>query len=108
MDLNLELLTQNIIYGLSNGALIALIALGYTLVYGIVELINFAHGEVFMMGAFFAASVVGWTSVTNESTGPAIFAVAALAFVGAMSFSATVNYSIDRFTYRRLRNSPRL
>ena len=44
--------------GLTNGALIALIALGYTLVYGIVELINFAHGEVFMMGAFFAHTVV--------------------------------------------------
>jgi branched-chain amino acid transport system permease protein len=108
MSFNWELFTQIVIYGVANGALIALIALGYTLVYGIVELINFAHGEVFMMGAFFAASVVGWTTVTNESPGPAILAVGVLALIGAMLFSAGVNYSIDRFTYRRLRNAPRL
>ena len=51
MDFNSTLFTQYLIIGFANGALIALIALGYTLVYGIVELINFAHGEVFMMGA---------------------------------------------------------
>src|SRR5688500_3007495 len=108
MDFNAELFTQIVIFGIANGALIALIALGYTLVYGIVELINFAHDEVFMMGAFFAVSIVGWSSVTNESAGPAILAVALLALVCAMTFSATLNYSIDRIAYRRLRNAPRL
>ena len=53
MEFNWTLFAQYLILGVTNGALIALIALGYTLVYGIVELINFAHGEVFMMGAFF-------------------------------------------------------
>ena len=52
-------LLQQLLTGLSNGALIAVIALGYTLVYGIVEMVNFAHGEVFMMGSFMALSLVG-------------------------------------------------
>ncbi len=56
MDFNVNLFLQYTIIGLATGSLIALIALGYTLVYGIIELINFAHGEVFMMGAFFAAT----------------------------------------------------
>jgi branched-chain amino acid transport system permease protein len=106
--MNYELLTQYLIIGLANGALIALIALGYTLVYGIVEVINFAHGEVFMMGAFFATSIVTWVGVTNESAPIAILGVVGLGLVGAMLFSATVNYSIDRIGYRRLRNAPRL
>ena len=55
MEFNWTLFIQYLIIGITNGALIALIALGYTLVYGIVELINFAHGEVFMMGAFLRA-----------------------------------------------------
>ena len=59
LGINWELLLQSCVIGLANGSLIALIALGYTIVYGIVELINFAHGEVFMMGAFMAATVVG-------------------------------------------------
>ena len=58
MDIHANLLLQYLIIGIANGALIALIALGYTIVYGIVEVINFAHGDVFMMGAFFATTLV--------------------------------------------------
>ena len=58
MEFNATLFAQYVILGVTNGALIALIALGYTLVYGIVELINFAHGEVFMMGAFLSLTAV--------------------------------------------------
>ena len=58
MEFNWTLFAQYLILGITSGALIALIALGYTLVYGIVEFINFAHGEVFMMGALFAITVV--------------------------------------------------
>ena len=65
MEFNWTLFTQYIILGVTNGALIALIALGYTLVYGIVELINFAHGEVFMMGSFVALTAVGAFSLTT-------------------------------------------
>ena len=65
MDFNWTLFFQFMIIGLASGSLIALIALGYTLVYGIIELINFAHGEVFMMGAFFASTVIVLTGVTG-------------------------------------------
>ena len=54
-----EVFMQQVIYGLSNGMIIALVALGYTMVYGIVELINFAHGDLFMLGGFFALTIVG-------------------------------------------------
>jgi branched-chain amino acid transport system permease protein len=99
---------QVLIIGLATGSLIALIALGYTLVYGIIELINFAHGEVFMMGAMFAATVVGLSSVTRDSSTFAIVGVLLLALVGSMAFSALLNVGIDRLAYRRLRNAPRL
>ncbi len=108
MEFNGSLFIQFLIIGTASGALIALIALGYTLVYGIVELINFAHGEVFMVGAFFALSVVAATGVTGESSWGAIVGVTLLAFAGAMLFSGLVNYGIDRIAYRRLRNAPRL
>jgi branched-chain amino acid transport system permease protein len=77
-------------------------------VYGIVEIINFAHGEVFMLGAFFAASVVAWTGITNQSSSLAIVGVVVLALLAAMVFSGLINYGIDRIAYRRLRNAPRL
>ena len=54
-----EILIQQILVGLVNGAIIAIIALGYTLVYGIIELINFAHGDLFMLGAFASLTVIG-------------------------------------------------
>ena len=103
-----ELLLQYLVIGLANGALIALIALGYTIVYGIVEIINFAHGEVFMLGAFFAATIVGWTGITNTSPSGQIIGVILLALVAAMIFSGILNFGIDRVAYKRLRNAPRL
>ena len=63
---NTEVFLQQLIYGLSNGMIIALVALGYTMVYGIVELINFAHGDVFTLGGFLTLTIVGvlvaWSS----------------------------------------------
>jgi branched-chain amino acid transport system permease protein len=106
--MDVELLVQYLVIGLANGALIALIALGYTIVYGIVELINFAHGEVFMMGAFFATTLITWAGVTRDSRSTAIVGVVILGLVGAMMFSAVVNFAIDRVAYKRLRNAPRL
>jgi len=108
MDFNWTLFFQLLIIGISTGSLIALIALGYTLVYGIIELINFAHGEVFMMGAFFAIQVMIISSVTSDSSGAAILAALAMALVLAMMFSALLNFGIDRIAYKRLRNAPRL
>lgn len=93
--------------GLSNGALYALIALGYTLVYGIIELINFAHGDLFMLGAVFSAFFISvWFGVTSASLfGYAVFL---MCLVAVMAFCATINVGIERFAYRRLRRAPKL
>lgn len=108
MHFNLELFLNYVIQGMANGALIALIALGYTIVYGIVELINFAHGDVFMMGAFFAFSLVAASGITSKDPAYQIVGIFLIALLGAMIFSGSINYTIDRFAYRRLRNAPRL
>ncbi len=108
MHIDWTLFTQFFIIGLATGSLIALIALGYTLVYGIIELINFAHGEVFMMGAFFAATIAAASGVNSQSAPILIILVLALCLVGAMVFSGVLNVAIDTFAYRRLRNAPRL
>ncbi len=108
MEFNWTLFTQYLILGVTNGALIALIALGYTLVYGIVELINFAHGEVFMMGAFFTVTVVGAMGIVNGAGWGQIALVSAVALLAAMAFSGALNWSIDKLVYQRLRSAPRL
>src|SRR3954466_10888991 len=94
--------------GLSNGTIWALIALGYTLVYGIIELINFAHGEVFMIGSFVSVSIWGTLGVTDQSG----VLVSILAILGglaiAMLASGTLNTMIERVAYRPLRNAPKL
>jgi branched-chain amino acid transport system permease protein len=94
--------------GLSNGTIWALIALGYTLVYGIIELINFAHGEVFMIGSFVAVSIWQTFGVAEKSAlvVQLLMMVAALAI--AMVASGTLNVMIERVAYRPLRNAPKL
>ena len=91
--------------------MIALIALGYTLVYGIIELINFAHGDLFMLGSFVALSVVGAFGFstafgTSTATPPAVAVVVAL--LAAVVFCGLLNVAIERVAYRRLRHAPRL
>jgi branched-chain amino acid transport system permease protein len=108
MDFHWTLFFQFLIIGLATGSLVALVALGYTLVYGIIELINFAHGEVFMMGAFFAATAITLTGVTGEDSAALIISIMLIALVAAMIFSALLNRSIDWIAYKRLRNAPRL
>ena len=93
--------------GLSNGILYALIALGYTLVYGIIELINFAHGDLFMLGGLFSAHFIAlWFHQTKSS--PMGWLVFFLALISVMVFCAGVNVFIERFAYRRLRRAPKL
>jgi branched-chain amino acid transport system permease protein len=108
MEFNWTLFVQYVILGLTNGALIALIALGYTLVYGIVELINFAHGEVFMMGAFLSLTAVSAFGLASGAGWAQIAVVSLVALAAAMLFSGALNWSIDRVVYRRLRAAPRL
>jgi branched-chain amino acid transport system permease protein len=95
---------QQLINGLHLGATYALIALGYTMVYGVLRLINFAHGDVFMLGAYaglFAA--VGFGVAHAPGWGNVI-----LVILTSMAACALVGMTIERFAYRRLRNSPRL
>jgi branched-chain amino acid transport system permease protein len=105
---NLLRLGDNFVAGLSNGAIWALVAIGYTLVYGIVELINFAHGEVFMIGSFVSAGFAGTLGLT-VATGPLglIFGLLATLIV-AMLASGMLNVMIERVAYRPLRGAPKL
>ena len=103
-----EVLIQQLITGLSNGMIIALIALGYTMVYGIVELINFAHGDLFMLGSFCALTLVGFMGTGETSSTPLILSTLTLMFVVVPAFCATINFLVDRYAYRPLRTAPRL
>jgi branched-chain amino acid transport system permease protein len=105
---NPQLLMRQLIIGLTNGAYIALIALGYTLVYGIVELINFAHGEVYMLGAFFSLTLIGLFGLTTQMPLEARIPLLLLILLITMIFTALLNVTIERLAYRRLRNAPRL
>ncbi len=105
---NLTQLGQNLVEGISNGAIWALIAIGYTLVYGIIELINFAHGDVFMIGSFTAAGF--WGSIgLGLATGPLglVFGLL-LTLIIAMATTGSLNVLIERVAYRPLRNAPKL
>jgi branched-chain amino acid transport system permease protein len=96
-----------LVVGINNGALYALIALGYTLVYGIIELINFAHGDLFMLGSVFSAFfLVNWLGFEE----PGVQAVLALVLtlVCAMIFCSAINVAAERVAYRRLRRAPKL
>jgi branched-chain amino acid transport system permease protein len=95
--------------GITNGAFIALIALGYTLVYGIIELINFAHGDLFMLGTFVCLSsltLLGFGSEVGVSGTPWMALV--LAMLAAMIFCGALNVLAERIAYRPLRRAPRL
>jgi branched-chain amino acid transport system permease protein len=105
---DLSRLANNIVDGLSNGAIWALVAIGYTLVYGIIELINFAHGEVFMIGSFVTAwffTTLGLTAATGTI---GLIVGIAVTLVVAMFLPATLNAMIERVAYRPLRNAPKL
>jgi len=104
-----SLFLQQLINGLSLGSIYALIALGYTMVYGIVKLINFAHGDIMMMGAY-AGYFVLVAMCKDASGNNYIVTVPALlcAFLVAMIFCALLSLVIERFAYRPLRNAPRL
>jgi branched-chain amino acid transport system permease protein len=103
-------LLQQIVNGLSLGSIYALIALGYTMVYGILKLINFAHGEVFMMGAyagFYSAGALGVQGYEASGKGfPLLLALAVLVF--AMLSSALLGVAIEALAYRPVRSAPRL
>jgi branched-chain amino acid transport system permease protein len=99
--------TGSVLIGLQNGLLYALVALGYTMVYGVIELINFAHGDLFMLATIVAAAImVSVLGVKHVGAGAILPLIVAL--VGCMAFGAAVNVSAEFFAYRRLRAAPRL
>ncbi|MFT4262749.1 MAG: branched-chain amino acid ABC transporter permease [Nocardioides sp.] len=98
---------QSLVYGIQLGALYALIALGYSLVYGIIELINFAHGDLFMLGTLMSAAVVT-TWFGQTSVGGAGWAAFGAALIIVPAFCAGVNMLIEFLAYRRLRHAPKL
>jgi branched-chain amino acid transport system permease protein len=101
---------QQTVNALSIGAIYALIALGYTMVYGIIELINFAHGDVFMIGAFvsviFIGGIMGQTGPVEDI--PLLIVLIGGALLFTMPIIGFLNVSIERLVYRPLRNAPRL
>ena len=97
MDNFMQQFCQQLINGISLGSIYALIALGYTMIYGIIKLINFAHGDIYMIGAYF-----GFFATTQLGVGfiPAI--------IIAMAGAAVVGIIIERIAYRPMRNAPRI
>ena len=90
--------------GLTKGSIYALIALGYTMVYGIIELINFAHGEIYMIGAFIALIV----STVLTIMGVHYIAVLFIAFFATILYASAYGYTVEKIAYKPLRNAPRL
>jgi branched-chain amino acid transport system permease protein len=90
--------------GLTRGSIYALIALGYTMVYGIIELINFAHGEIYMIGAFTALIVTGVLTLMGWNSVAILFIAAGIAVV----YSSAYGYTVEKIAYKPLRNAPRL
>jgi branched-chain amino acid transport system permease protein len=100
---------QVTIFGITDGAMYALVALGYTMVYGIIELINFAHGDVFTLGAFISAAVLPIFGLTEGQTfGIGLILPLIGVFLVTMLACALINVGIERVAYRPLRHAPRL
>jgi branched-chain amino acid transport system permease protein len=100
----MDIFIQQVINGLVLGSMYALVALGYTMVYGIINLINFAHGEVLMVGALTSWTVI----VTLQDLGLPGWLLLLLALLVAVVVCATLNFTVEKVAYRPLRNAPRL
>lgn len=100
----MEYFIRLFVAGLSRGSIYALLALGYTMVYGIIQLINFAHGEIYMIGAFTALLAAG---VLGASGLPALGLLAIVLLI-AMLWSAAYGFTVEKIAYRPLRGAPRL
>jgi branched-chain amino acid transport system permease protein len=109
-----ETAIQILLIGIANGSIVALVALGYTLVYGIIELINFAHGDVFMLGTMISLTIVTWIPGlmglrrASQMSEPMIVLLVIGALLVAMIGCALLNVAIERLAYRPLRRAPRL
>ena len=104
----IELLPQQLINGLTIGSVYALIALGYTMVYGVLQLINFAHGDLFMLGAMIAVFVLAGMAVTEPLSLALAIPVLVALFLVCMVLVAALGVTIERVAYRPLRHAGRL
>ena len=108
-DHGLSFFLQILAFALANGGIYALIALGYTMVYGIIELINFAHGDVFAFGTFLSASLIPVVGLAEgQAFGPGSALGLMVVFLVTMLVCGVLNVSIERVAYRPLRTAPRL
>jgi len=108
MTLEQELFIQQVLNGLTIGSYLALIALGYTMVYGIIELINFAHGDLFAFGFFISLTIFKFFDVAAPLKGASLFLVLPPIFLVTMFMAGSLNVAIDRIAYKPLRDAPRL
>jgi branched-chain amino acid transport system permease protein len=102
--MNLDYFLALFLGGLTRGSIYALIALGYTMVYGIISLINFAHGEIYMIGAFTALIVIGVLTLAGWNA----IAILVIAAAAAVVYAAAYGWTMERIAYRPLRHAPRL
>lgn len=100
-------LIQQLLIGLVNGMVFALIALGYTMVYGILELINFAHGDLFAVAAFFALTLLGFVPLSALGV-PATAGVLLAVVLATAAFAASLNYGLNRFVFAPVRGTHRM
>ena len=107
MDIYLQQLPQQLVNGLTLGGVYALIAIGYTMVYGILGMLNFAHGEIYMIGGFTGWWVLHLLTKNNEVVLTATLVIS-LMIVAAMALSGLVGILVERVAYRPLRNAPRI
>ena len=106
--MELHVLAQQLINGVATGGMYALIALGYTMVYGIIELINFAHGDVYALGSFYSLAILAMLPIGTIASGPVLILIAIGVMVLAALLCGITGVIIERLAYRRLRNAPRL
>ena len=102
----MEIFLQQIVNGLTLGSVYAVVALGYTMVYGIIQLINFAHGEVVMIGAMVAFSTM--TALVAADTGLPAVLIVVVATLAAIPVCMAIGYTMEKVAYRPLRRAPRL
>ncbi len=102
--MNLDYFFELFLGGLTRGSIYALLALGYTMVYGIVELINFAHGEIYMIGAFTALIAIGILTMAGWNS----LAILAIASAAAIIYASAYGWTMEKIAYKPLRNAPRL
>src|SRR3954467_15770823 len=102
-----DFFVQELVNGLTLGSVYALIAIGYSMVYGILKLLNFAHGEVYMMGAFAGYGVMIALGGPDDVIVP-VGVMIALMFLAGMATATLLAMGLERFAYRRLRDAPRI